>query len=56
MRRYDYDGHYHQVSDEANTLDYEAMATVVKYIVLASECIVNGSKTPTRIDTGNIPQ
>ncbi len=48
------DKFYHHVADEPNTLDYNLMATIIKNIALASECLVTGDATPTRIDKRKI--
>ena len=49
-----FDLYYHSLNDEANTLDYELMAKVVKAIALGCTGLVNGSDTPTRINPSDL--
>lgn len=46
----DIDPDYHQVSDEIGTLDLASLTNTIKAIAKASEGIVAGRDTPTRID------
>lgn len=47
----DYDQHYHQLSDETETLDYKLMAKIVTASAIAIEPVVSGKQTPKRIKT-----
>lgn len=46
----DQDKFYHTVDDELETLDMAHLTNMVKAIALASQGIVNGEDTPTRVD------
>lgn len=45
----DDDIHYHQLSDEANTLDYEMMAMLITAVKISVLPIIEGTFTPKRI-------
>ncbi len=45
----DTDIHYHQVSDEVETLNIENITETIRAIVLGTESIINGIDTPTRV-------
>ena len=45
----DKDVHYHQVTDEVETLNMKNMVNVIKLIALGTESIINGEDTPTRV-------
>ena len=45
----DTDVHYHQVSDEAATLDMEIITQTIRAIALGTQSIINGEDTPTRV-------
>ena len=45
----DTDVHYHQVSDEAATLDMEIITQTIRAIALGTRSIVSGEDTPTRV-------
>ena len=45
----DSDVHYHQVSDEAATLDMEIITQTIRVIALGTRSIVSGEDTPTRV-------
>lgn len=45
----DNEPNYHKVSDEIETLDMENMTMIIKSIALASESIVAGKDTPSRV-------
>jgi len=47
----DKDEHYHQVSDDINSLDLKSMHQVIKTLALATTPLVTGEVTPSRIDT-----
>jgi hypothetical protein len=46
----DKDKHYHQVSDDIDSLNLESMHQVIKTLAIATTPLVNGSITPNRID------
>ena len=48
------EAHYHTVDDEVETLDMENMAAIIQAIALSSKTIVDGTQTPTRIDTSGL--
>lgn len=41
--------HYHKVSDEINTVDFDNMAQIIKAIAISSRSIISGEDTPTRV-------
>ncbi|WP_196890633.1 M20/M25/M40 family metallo-hydrolase [Aureivirga marina] len=45
----DKDKHYHQVTDEVETLNMENLMHAIKLIAIGTEEIVNGKDTPTRV-------
>lgn len=50
----DKDEYYHQVSDELESLDLESMQSVIETLSIATEGLVKGSDTPTRLDTSKV--
>ncbi|TQV76546.1 M20/M25/M40 family metallo-hydrolase [Aliikangiella marina] len=50
----DIDKHYHQVTDEVDTLDLNSMFQVIQTLAKASQGLVDGSLTPTRVDTSQV--
>ena len=48
----DVDKNYHQVSDEAETLDMEIVAHTIRAISLGIQSIINGKDTPSRVVLG----
>lgn len=50
----DIDRDYHQVTDEIGTLDLASLTNTIKAIAKASEGIVSGRDTPTRIDPATV--
>lgn len=50
----DRDRHYHKVSDEVESLTLSSMAKVINTLAIASQDLVNGSKTPSRVDTSQV--
>lgn len=50
----DKDQHYHQASDDLASLDLKSMHQVIENIALASENLVTGKATPTRVDTSQV--
>jgi Zn-dependent M28 family amino/carboxypeptidase len=50
----DVDPDYHQVSDEAATLDLDHLTNTVRAIAAGARTIVSGEATPTRIDTTQV--
>ncbi|QMU66337.1 MAG: M20/M25/M40 family metallo-hydrolase [Flavobacteriaceae bacterium] len=45
----DIDKDYHQVSDEAETLDVSVITETIKAVAKGTESIINGKDTPTRV-------
>lgn len=45
----DVDKHYHQVSDEAETLDVSVITETIKAVARGTESIINGKDTPSRV-------
>ena len=45
----DVDIHYHQVTDEPQTLDMEVIAETIRAIALGTQSIISGKDTPTRV-------
>ena len=45
----DTDAHYHQVTDEAATLDMEIITQTIRAIAIGTQSIVSGEDTPTRV-------
>lgn len=45
----DHEPHYHQLSDEVRTLDMDNMTALIRAIALATESLVQGRDTPSRI-------
>ena len=45
----DVDIHYHQVTDEPQTLDMEVIAETIRAIALGTQSIISGKDTPTRL-------
>jgi len=52
----DKDKHYHKVSDDIESLDLNSMHSVVESIAVASQGLVDGIHTPTRVDTSKVKQ
>lgn len=50
----DKDKFYHQVSDEVATLDLKSMYQTINILAIATEGLVTGKDTPTRIDTSKV--
>ena len=50
----DNEPHYHKPSDEIQTLDLKNMTEVIKAISLSAQTIINGTDTPTRVDTSGL--
>ncbi|GAB3539750.1 hypothetical protein GCM10027443_36770 [Pontibacter brevis] len=50
----DKDKTYHTVKDELSQLDMEHLTNMIKAIALASEGVVNGEDTPTRVDKSQV--
>ena len=50
----DNEPHYHKPSDEIQTLDLKNMTEVIKAIALSAQTIINGTDTPTRVDTSGL--
>lgn len=47
------DRYYHSLEDEYQTINYHSMARIVKAVAIAAETIINGSKTPSRLNRIN---
>ena len=45
----DVDIHYHQVTDEPQTLNMEVIAETIRAIALGTQSIISGKDTPTRV-------
>jgi aminopeptidase YwaD len=50
----DIDHHYHQTSDQVDTLDIKSMQMLLSTLVESMSSLVDGSDTPTRIDTSEV--
>lgn len=50
----DKDQHYHQVSDDINSLNLPSMLQVIKMLAIATTPLVDGSITPSRIDPNKV--
>jgi len=50
----DKDQHYHQVSDDIDSLNLPSMLKVIKMLAIATTPLVEGTVTPTRIDANNV--
>jgi hypothetical protein len=48
----DSEKYYHTVNDEVETLDLNNMTEIIKAIAISSQSIVNGKRTPTRVNLG----
>jgi len=50
----DKDQHYHKVSDDLASLDLNSMFKVIQSLAFATQGLVDGSITPTRIDSAKV--
>jgi len=50
----DAEPNYHKVSDEIGTLDLTNMNRIIRCIALSARSIVNGTDTPTRVNTAEL--
>ena len=50
----DKDQHYHQTSDDINSLDLDSMYKVIESLSVATQGLVDGTITPTRIDVNKV--
>ena len=50
----DKDQHYHQTSDDISSLNLKSMHKVIETLSIASEDLVNGKITPTRVDVSQM--
>ncbi len=50
----DKDQHYHQVSDDLNSLDLLSMQQVIKNLAVATSSLVNKKVTPSRVDVSKV--
>ena len=50
----DKDQHYHKVTDDINSLDLSSMHKVIETLATATQPLVDGTATPTRIDKAEV--
>ena len=50
----DSEPNYHKASDEIGTLNMQNMTAIIRAIALSAKGIVNGTDTPTRVDTSSL--
>jgi hypothetical protein len=50
----DKDQHYHQASDDINSLDLKSMTKVISNLAIGSQSLVDGKVTPTRVDSSKV--
>lgn len=50
----DKDQHYHKVTDDINSLDLSSMHKVIESLATATQSLVDGEVTPTRIDKAQV--
>ena len=50
----DKDEHYHQVSDDLSSLDLPSLHRVIEALAVATQPLVNGTVTPSRIDENKV--
>ncbi len=50
----DSEPNYHKASDEISTLDIANMTKIIKAIAISAKGIVNGTQTPSRVDTSSL--
>ena len=50
----DKDQHYHQVTDDINSLDLDSMYKVIESLSIATQGLVDGTITPTRVDVNKV--
>ncbi|MFT5634775.1 MAG: aminopeptidase YwaD [Cognaticolwellia sp.] len=50
----DKDPHYHQVTDDISSLDLSSMHKVIESLATATQSLVDGTVTPTRIDKAQV--
>jgi hypothetical protein len=50
----DKDQHYHQTSDDIKSLDLSSMHKVIESLAVATQSLVDGTVTPTRIDKAKV--
>jgi len=50
----DKDQHYHQPTDDIDSLDLDSMQKVIQSLSIASEDLVNGKITPSRVDVSKV--
>jgi hypothetical protein len=50
----DKDQHYHQVSDDIDSINLPSMLKVIKMLAIATTPLVEGTVTPMRIDANNV--
>jgi hypothetical protein len=50
----DNEPYYHKQGDEISTLDMKNMTRIIQSIALSAQTIINGTDTPTRVDTNGL--
>ena len=50
----DKDQHYHQVSDDISTIDFNSLYETINILSVATQGLVLGNDTPTRIDASKV--
>lgn len=50
----DKDEHYHKASDDITTINFNSMTKVIESLANASDSLIKGQTTPTRIDTSKV--
>jgi hypothetical protein len=50
----DRDKHYHQVSDDISSLNLPSMHQVINNLAIATQGLVTGIDTPTRVDVSKV--
>jgi hypothetical protein len=50
----DKDEHYHQVSDDISSLNFASLHKVIQALATATQPLVDGRVTPTRIDVNKV--
>ena len=50
----DNDPHYHQISDDISSLDLNSMHKVIESLAIATQPLVDGDVTPTRVDKSTL--
>ena len=48
--------HYHQLSNNTSTLDLKSMHKVIKALSVATQGLVDGTDTPSRLDISTVKE